>query len=139
MAFKLIPTENDECRTWLDWTRLVTFRGEPLYDRVVMIPNQRTKRSVQTAILVALGLRKGFPDYMVLAPTLGHYGLFIEAKRRNGGARYEQSEWQRRLIGWNYFAAVCKGAGEMITATQSYFEGCADFVDRTTIDVGGRQ
>ena len=135
MAWKLIPSEADECSVWIDWTRLVYFRGQPLSERVVMIPNQRTKKSVQTAILTRLGMRAGFPDYMVLARDHNFAGLFLEAKRVGGRSSAEQLVWREHLLDWGYVAHICEGARELVAATRAYF-ACfrpGDFVDRTDL------
>src|SRR6185369_4937236 len=130
-------TEDQECMAFIDWTKLVTFAGEPLWHRVVKIPNDRESRSVKTAILTALGMRKGFPDYEILAPCGRYHGLFIEAKRRKGGAiEDDQRVWRDRLISWGYKADICAGSIEMIATVREYFrEGQAAeaglWIDRT--------
>lgn len=116
----LTPTETDECRAFIDWTKYVRFMGEPLFERVVKIPNERGKRSVMTAILVAIGLKAGFPDYLICIRTELYGGLLIEAKRIGEIAKPEQLAWRDRLTRWGYRSVVCAGAGEMIAATQEY-------------------
>jgi hypothetical protein len=130
----LEATEAQECIAFLDWCALVSFDGVPLIERVVKIPNERNKRSVMTAVLAKLGMRRGFPDYVILVPMADWHGLFLEAKRATRGkVDREQEEWRDRLRSWGYAAEICAGASEMIRATRNYFGGSAGrFVDRTT-------
>jgi hypothetical protein len=131
------PSETSECLTFVAWTKLVTFQGEPLFDRVVKIPNERGKSGVQTAILFSIGMRAGFPDYAIHAPAGRWHGLYLEAKRRRGGSvDPEQLAWQSKLKRWGYHCEICAGAEALIEATRCYFEraGCVadgSWVDRT--------
>lgn len=133
------PSETAECRRFVDWTRLVTFRGRPLFDRTVKIPNERGMAGVMTAILVSIGMRRGFPDYLILAPVGKFAGLLLEAKRQFGGeVEPEQETWRQDLIEFGYHAEICAGADELIYATQQYFvrAGCeadGSYVNRTRI------
>lgn len=122
------PSETAECRTFLAWTRLVTFMGESLEVRVVKIPNERGKAGVATAILASIGMRDGFPDYVIHVPVIATFvgchtkhGLYLEAKRVKGGkVDAEQERWRDRLIGWGYHAEICEGALQMIDAVKRY-------------------
>lgn len=132
--------ETDECLTFIEWTRLVRYKGRPLYDRTVKIPNERGKRGASIAILVAIGMRKGFPDYIILAPCGRWAGLFIEAKRAKGGDTddADQNAWRELLIEFGYEAVICEGAHQMILAVQGYFHraGCetdGSWTDRTQV------
>lgn len=133
------PSETAECRRFVDWTRLVTFRGRPLFDRTVKIPNERGMRGVMTAILVSIGMRRGFPDYLLLAPAGKFAGLLLEAKKQFGSEiDPEQERWREDLIEFGYHAEICAGADELIYATQQYFvrTGCeadGSYVNRTRI------
>lgn len=140
------PSETAECRTFLAWTKLVTFMGEPLEQRVVKIANERGKAGVATAILQSIGMRPGFPDYVIHAPvisarvnTVTKHGLYLEAKRVSGGkVDPEQEVWRDRLIAWGYHAEICEGALQMIDAVKRYMRmtGATQsglFVDSTRI------
>lgn len=120
-----------------DWTKLVRWQGEPLWNRTIHIPNERGKAGVMTAILVSIGLRRGFPDYLFPCPVFGRTddqcddektmlaaGLFIEAKRSHGGrVDPDQVMWRDSLIRWGYHAVICAGVDEMIAAARGYFRG----------------
>lgn len=132
-----IPTETDECKAFIAWTKLVRYRGRPLFDRVIKIPNDRGKRSVFTAIMVAIGMKRGFPDYVILAPIFGysHYGgLLLEAKRVNRSkVDDDQLAWRELLTEFGYRAEICAGSVEMIQAVREYMSLAApgDWSDTT--------
>lgn len=116
-----VPSENDECKAFVGWTRYVRYQGEPLFERLVKIPNERGKRGAMTAILVGLGMKPGFPDYQLLVPLPPFSGLFLEAKRALGGrVDPEQRAWQARLIRYGYHAEICEGAEQLIDAVRRY-------------------
>lgn len=131
------PSETSECYRFIAWTKFVHFHGEPLYERVVKIPNERGKSGVQTAILIGIGMRPGFPDYSIHAPAGKWHGLYLEAKKVRGGTvDPEQIVWRDKLRRWGYHCEICEGADAMIAATRRYFEtaGCVtdgSWIDRT--------
>lgn len=139
------PLESSECLTFIAWTKLVYFDDEPLFERVAKIANERGKAGVAVAKLVAMGLRPGFPDYVIHAPVIAtpqyvtRHGLYLEGKRVTGGKiDPEQDEWRRRLVRWGYHAEICAGALAMIEATRRYMNltgasASGRFVDRTRI------
>lgn len=140
------PSETAECRTFIAWTKLVTFMGEPLDQRVVKIANERGKAGVATAILASIGMREGFPDYVIHVPVIATFtscatkhGLYLEAKRVSGGKiDPEQERWRDRLIAWGYHAEICEGALQMIDAVKRYMRmtGATQaglFVDNTRV------
>lgn len=134
-----VPSETAECRAFVEWTKLVQFKGRPLFDRLVKIPNERGKRGIMTAILFSIGMRAGFPDYVILAPAGKFAGLMLEAKKRDD---YEvspaQETWRDDLLEFGYHAEICAGAEELIHATQQYFvrTGCeadGSYINRTRV------
>ena len=131
-------TETDECRSFIAWTRLVRYKGRPLFDRVVKIANERGKAGASIAILTAIGMRKGFPDYEILAPAGGWSGLFLEAKDEDGSTSPEQYNWRDLLVEFGYHAEICVGSTQLIEATKRYFvrAGCdrdGSWVDHTRV------
>lgn len=136
------PSETAECRAFIEWTEFVTFKGRPLRERVVKIPNERGKAGPQTAILTAIGMEDGFLDYVLLVPAGRWHGLFIEAKKLKGGNKTDtdQLRWVDLLIEFGYHAEICEGAIAMIAAVKAYFEraGCVtdgSFIDRTQVQL----
>lgn len=129
-------SEFEECRTFVAWTQLVLFQGETLYARLAHVPNEREKGS-QRAKLAAIGVKSGYPDYVIDAPYGVWHGLRIEAKREIGGITDpDQIQWRDKLMRWNYYACICAGHREMIGAVQDYMEASGAtaagvFVDNT--------
>lgn len=129
------PTETEECLAFIAWTRLPLFRGEPLCERVIKIPNERSKSGVQAAILTSIGMRPGFPDYMITAPAGRWHGLYLEAKRIRGSKTDpEQLAWKSKLIRWGYHAEICLGADQMIDAVRRYFTAAGSLADGSWLD-----
>lgn len=130
-------SETAECLAFIQWTELVSYCGRPLFYRVVKIPNERGKAGIATAILTSIGMKKGFPDYNILAPCGEWHGLYLEAKKKVGGkVDQDQLDWKFRLREFGYWSEICDGADELILATKDYFYrngAIADgrFVDRT--------
>lgn len=138
-AGRRVPSETAECRAFVEWTKLVQFRGRPLFDRLVKIPNERGKRGVSTAILASIGMRAGFPDYLLLAPAGKFAGLLLEAKKVDDfTVPPAQETWRDDLIEFGYHAEICAGAENLIYATQQYFvrTGCeadGSYINRTRV------
>lgn len=129
------PLETDECRTFIAWTRLVHFMGEPLFERVVKIPNERGKAGAAIAVLESIGLRSGFPDYSILAPAGRWHGLYLEAKRIDGSTiDGNQVAWRDKLLRWGYDAVICEGAAQLIQATKRYFSAAGAYADGSFVD-----
>lgn len=68
------------------------------------------------------GVRKGFPDMMLLVPSGKYNGLFIELKRPNGKATKEQKEWIENLNYYDYKAVIIKTdkPSEVIAVIKDY-------------------
>lgn len=131
-----VPTETQECQRFIEWTRLARYRGRALFDRVVKIPNERGKAGAAIAVLISIGMRNGFPDYLILAPVGKWAGLLLEAKRTKGSDTTEhQLQWNRDLIEFGYQAEICLGADELIEATRRYFDAAGCVRDGSFIDL----
>lgn len=119
-AIKCVPSEFEECRTFVAWCKLVIFAGEPLFERVTHVANERDKPGARVAMLVAIGVKAGYPDYVIDAPYGRFHGCRIEAKREHGVIDPQQTAWRDKLVRWDYFAAICEGHREMISAVRAY-------------------
>lgn len=70
------------------------------------------------------GLRKGFPDIIVLAKNSNNEVLFMEFKREKGGVlSEEQKKWQFELRSMGYATCVVNGADEAINKLHEYLRG----------------
>lgn len=106
---ELIPTEYDECKTLVEYLDLRQRMGTVcLYTH---IPNETfTKSWAVKRKNKIMGVRKGFPDYVVIMPN----GIrMIEMKRIKGGTvSPEQSDWIELLNHNGVKAKVCYGFNE---------------------------
>jgi L-cysteine desulfidase len=110
------PTEHLEQVTLIAWYRR-TYKNELL----VAIPNGG-KRHIKTALAMKReGVSKGFPDIFLPVPNSQFHGLFIEMKRKKGGAlSKEQKAWLEHLNSVGYQAVVCKGFLEAKEVIECY-------------------
>ena len=104
-----IPTEHQEQCALFEWAAWMESRW-PELRLLHAIPNGG-KRDIRTAaMLKAEGVKPGVPDICLPVPRGGKHGLYIELKRRKGGAVSEaQQAWIRALCGQGYACTVCHG------------------------------
>lgn len=118
MSKLAVPTEHDEQKAVVKWFDM---QYPALRGRLAAVPNGGQRHPAVAAKLKAEGVRKGFPDMMLLKPSGGYFGLFIELKRIKGGSvSAEQSDWLHWLNQQGFMAAVCKGADEARKTIQDY-------------------
>lgn len=103
------PTEEQEQIALIRWFDLQM--PSDLKGKLVAIPNGGHRNKITGARLKLSGVRKGFPDMMLLTPAGGYSGLMIELKRVKGGSvSDEQADWLQWLSEQGFMTAVCKGA-----------------------------
>jgi hypothetical protein len=113
----LVATESEEQHSLFLWAKAME-RQIPELTMLFAIPNAGAARGR----LRLEGVKKGIPDLM-LAVSIGEngkcaagriwHGLFIEMKRRKGGAvKLEQTAWLNALTEQDYRAVVCYGWDE---------------------------
>lgn len=117
----LTPLEDLECYAFADWlhhtgltfTHIANGQWQPSW-------KQRIKYS-------RIGVRRGFPDYVVIIPQERSIHsrallLAIEMKRIKGGkVEPEQIEWQRAINQIEDCQAfICRGADEAISTVSSF-------------------
>lgn len=90
---------------------------------VVHIPNEARRSVAGYVELAKQGVRKGFPDYMILTPNIRWSALFIELKTKKGKLTEAQEEWIRKLIERGYYASVARGCEEAINVFEDYIRG----------------
>ncbi len=107
-------TEAEEQATVIEFCEL-------LHIPAVHIPNEGKRTLSSGRALVAMGLRKGFPDMFIPAARNGFHGLFIELKRDvKSRVSEEQRNWLAYLNAQGYRAVVCYGADEAIEEIRGY-------------------
>ena len=118
-----IPSEHEEQARVVSWSKsLHARRLYPELENLVSIPNGSKRDAATGAKLVREGLRRGFPDLLLLCPRGQYHGLAIEMKAQRKGAalRPEQRQWIERLQAVGYAVSVCFGASEAIAAIEEY-------------------
>ena len=89
---------------------------------LVHVPNGQNTDARIGARFKQLGLRKGFPDLMLLYPTSKACGLFIEMKAEKGKLSAEQKEYLWCLEQQGYKAEVAYSFDEAKEIIESYIK-----------------
>lgn len=89
----------------------------------VMIAGGMKNKYAYINSLKTQGLKKGFPDIIVLAKNTKNEVLFLEFKREKGGVlSEEQKKWQFNLRSMGYATYVVHGANEAINRLHEYLK-----------------
>lgn len=104
-----VPLEIHEQMAFVDCLELLKTQGKILL--YTALPNNTfTKSWKQRMKHNREGVRRGFPDLVVVTPDRV---IFIEMKRVKGGTiQPEQKEWNKALKGKTTEAYICRGADE---------------------------
>lgn len=109
MARNNSPHESQEQMALFQWVGLSQAKI-PELRLLHHIPNGGSRNVVEAHNLRLQGVRKGVPDICLPVPSGQYHGLYIELKRRIGGAvSDEQRGWLDALNRMGYRAVVCKG------------------------------
>ena len=84
------------------------------------VPNGGARKRVEAAILVGMGVKKGYPDIALDVARGGYHGLRIEMKVHPNRPTAEQRAWLARLDGEGFKTAVCYSADEAIGEILEY-------------------
>lgn len=105
----LTPTEYEECVVLVEY--LETMQNLGRIRLFTHIPNETFTKSWNIKRKnKAQGVRKGFPDYVVIT---NKEMLFIEMKRKQGSVTSpEQQEWINALLRLGFRARICYGYDE---------------------------
>lgn len=86
-------------------------------------PNGGSRNKREGAKFKAMGVKRGFPDLILLLPCRQYAGLLIELKKIKGGVvSSEQDDWQTHLNEVGYYATVCKGWIEAVSCLEWYLK-----------------
>jgi hypothetical protein len=113
-----VPAEFEECCWLTDWARATRWRGRPIAEVLIHVPNggffgvDRTAAAVIGQKLKQQGLQPGVFDYCIPVP-LWHRrcpGLWLEMKRTKGGAvSDDQHAFAARMEAFGWRCEVAKG------------------------------
>jgi len=135
-----VPTEEEECAWLFQWAQLTRWRGAPIADVLVHVPNgaylgaDPKTRAITMGKLKAMGLQPGVFDYLIpvlcLAPQKGCYtppcpGLWLEMKRTKGGTvSAEQKTFRVRMETLHWRCEIAKGWIEASKIIEGYLQEC---------------
>ena len=86
-------------------------------------PNGGSRNKREGAKFKAMGVKRGFPDLVLLAPRKKYHGLMIEMKKVEGGVTSnEQVDWIMYLNSAGYYATVCKGWEQAVACIEWYLK-----------------
>lgn len=117
---QFIPSEEDECKAFYDYTQLIP----AIKEYVVHFANEG-KRTNGRRLKRIGGLPKGFPDYCIFIPSRGFHSLFIEMKtidERLKKQKEEQIKWIERLLKAGHYATFAFGAEHAIQVLINYLD-----------------
>jgi hypothetical protein len=129
-----VPLEEEEC-TWLyEWAQLQRWRGKPIAQVLIHIPNgsfrgyDRKGAAITAGKLKAQGMQPGVYDYLVPVPIVSTGliipGLWLEMKRlRGGGPSTEQNEFRDRMLCFGWRCEVARGWVAASKVIEQYLQG----------------
>lgn len=119
----LIPTESEEQCSLFEWAKV--FEDQyPELRLLFHVPNGGLRNKATAVRLVAEGVRSGVPDLFLPVARKGFHGLFIEMKKKRGGALTDkQKEWIAALNDQGYKAVVCYGWDDARKVIEEYLGG----------------
>lgn len=85
-------------------------------------PNGGRRNAREGARFKAMGTRRGFPDLLLLYPSKGYHGLFIEMKSEKGRQQPSQKEWQTLAERVGYKYVICRSLGGFMDEVNGYLE-----------------
>jgi hypothetical protein len=116
-------TENQEQAAIFEWAALME-RKYPELRLLFAVPNGGYRPPKTAAILKMTGVKSGVPDICLPVPRNGFGSLYIELKRRKGGAvSVNQKMWLNALKTVGNKAVICKGWEEARDEIIKYLEG----------------
>lgn len=117
-------TEAQEQKAIFDWSRQPTVRGQyPELKLLHHIPNGGKRDAIEAKHLKAQGVKKGVPDLCLPVARGPYHGAYIELKTQTGRVRPEQTWWLEELKAQGYYAVVCRGWREAVSALTGYLDG----------------
>ena len=121
---KSAPSVLSETKEQINFVKLCDIMGVP----IIHIPNQGSRDARTGAIMRSMGLRRGFPDLLVLEGRGGFYGMCLEMKQAREYSPSERStdhwkaqlEWLAMLNRNNYYALMTFGCEDALKVLKLY-------------------
>jgi hypothetical protein len=117
----LLREEWREVEAVAEWASLNVSRWPELETLQVDISGARLSPAAH-AVLKRMGRKPGWPDLHLPASRFGYHALFIEVKRRDGGAGLSEAQVKihRHLRHQDNLVRVCLGSDEAISTLDNY-------------------
>lgn len=121
---RLNRPEQDAGKMLVDWIdRLVLANGLRPGEFFAHVPNGGFRDAVEAAIFYGQGVRKSWPDYMLMLPRHGYHGLVLELKAPEGGTPdADQLAALERLESVGYKACVAWGFDDARRSISRYLD-----------------
>jgi len=131
-----IPTEHEEQKALFQWAGLAA-GAHPELRLMYAIPNGGHRLKAVAGKLAAEGVKAGVPDTCLPVARGEFHGLYIEMKRRDGGALSgPQRQWIADLNDHGYQAECCYGWDEAREVIEDYLAG-EPWPERHAVEEGG--
>lgn len=132
-----VPPEEDECVNLFQWAQTLRWRGRPIGEYVIHVPNgaylgaDARTRAITMGKLKAMGVQPGVYDYIVPVPLLACPGLWLEMKRTKGGVvSDDQKAFKRRMVELGWRCEVAKGWVEASHIIEEHLEMAKGYLER---------
>jgi hypothetical protein len=132
-----VPVEEDECINLFQWAQTVRWRGRPISEYLIHVPNgaylgaDAKTRAITMGKLKAMGVQPGVYDYLIPVPLLACPGLWVEMKRlRGGGVSDDQKAFKRRMIEMGWRCEVAKGWVVASRIIEDHLKMATGYLDR---------
>lgn len=120
-AYNLVPYESEEQAQVMEWAAWCPYHRELKW--LFHVPNGGERPGAVAKRLQLQGVKSGVSDLMLPLARGKYHGLWIELKRRDGGAvSQNQRDFIRDMIDAGYMAAVARGSDEAIRIITDYLE-----------------
>ena len=120
-AYNLVPYESEEQAQVMEWAAWCPYHRELKW--LFHVPNGGERPGAVAKRLQLQGVKSGVSDLMLPLARGKYHGLWIELKRRDGGAvSQNQRDFIRDMIDAGYMATVARGSDEAIRIITDYLE-----------------
>jgi len=132
-----VAPEEDECMNLFQWAQVKRWRGRPISDYLIHIPNgaylgaDARTRAITMGKLKAMGVQPGVFDYLIPVPLLSCPGLWVEMKRtKRGEVSEDQRVFKIRMVELGWRCEIAKGWVAASTIIDEYLKMAAGYLER---------
>lgn len=136
-AVQPVPLEEDECVNLFQWAQVKRWRGRPISEYLIHIPNgaylgaDPKTRAITMGKLKAMGVQPGVYDYLIPVPLLACPGLWVEMKRtKRGEVSEDQKTFKIRMVELGWRCEVAKGWVAASAIIEDHLRMATGYLDR---------